>query len=210
MCKNVNDDPDVASAKCLGAAALAFQILTMVGVGVFPAGLLMFVGGLLGNIGTSLLLCCNGRSGGPEVTVVSGAAPPSRARAGVDIATRLKPAAILNFVAAGLHVLGSILSAVVYGVSIAAWGVSDNLCKQRLAAGTLTREGLACYEENAQVATQLFTWLVILIPTVVFAFVAALLEALCARKCLQGKANIELPDVAQDQAKMKPAAGSRL
>ena len=41
-------------------------------------------------------------------------------------------------------------------------------------------------------------------------FVAALLEALCARKCLQGKANIELPEVAQDQAKMKPAAGSRL
>ena len=29
-------------------------------------------------------------------------------------------------------------------------------------------------------------------------------------KCLQGKANIELPEVAQDQAKMKPAAGSRL
>ena len=57
MCKNVNDDPDVASAKCLGAAALAFQILTMVGVGVFPAGLLMFIGGLLGTIGTSLLLC---------------------------------------------------------------------------------------------------------------------------------------------------------
>ena len=56
MCKNVNDDPDVASAKCLGAAALAFQILTMVGVGVFPAGLLMFIGGLLGTIGTSLLL----------------------------------------------------------------------------------------------------------------------------------------------------------
>ena len=52
--------------------------------------------------------------------------------------------------------------------------------------------------------------MVILIPTVVFAFVAALLEALCARKCLQGKANIELPEVAQDQAKMKPAAGSRL
>ena len=52
--------------------------------------------------------------------------------------------------------------------------------------------------------------LVILIPTVVFAFVAALLEALCARKCLQGKANIELPEVVQDQAKMKPAAGSRL
>ena len=89
-------------------------------------------------------------------------------------------------------------------------GVSDNLCKQRLAAGTLTREGLACYEENALQAAQLFTWLVILIPTVVFAFVAALLEALCARKCLQGKANIELPEVAQDQAKMKPAAGSRL
>ena len=38
----------------------------------------------------------------------------------------------------------------------------------------------------------------------------SVLEALCARKCLQGKANIELPEVAQDQAKMKPAAGSRL
>ena len=67
-----------------------------------------------------------------------------------------------------------------------------------------------CYDENALQAAQLFTWLVILIPTVVFAFVAALLEALCARKCLQGKTNLELPEVAQDQATMKPAAGSRL
>ena len=109
-----------------------------------------------------------------------------------------------------LHILGSILSAVIYGVSIAAWGIADTQCKQRLAAGLLTEDGLDCYAENAVQAGTLFTWLIILIPTVICAFIAAVLEVVFARKCLAGKTNIELPEHAQDQAKMRPAPGSRL
>ena len=50
--------PEVNSAKCLAGTTLGFAIVTIVGFGVWPAGPISALAGILSTIGNSIICCC--------------------------------------------------------------------------------------------------------------------------------------------------------
>ena len=50
--------PEVNSAKCMAGTTLGFAIVTIVGFGVWPAGPISALAGILSTIGNSIICCC--------------------------------------------------------------------------------------------------------------------------------------------------------
>ena len=108
MCEgNPNLPPEAKTAKCLCIPVLVLAIISTSSIFMFPAGLLMCVSGILGIVGTSIVICCG----------------PSNPGEGSG---KLKCCAILCIIAAVFHLIGLILMIVVYAVACAeterTWG----------------------------------------------------------------------------------------
>ena len=95
------------TAKCICIPVLVLAIISTSSIFMFPAGLLMCVSGILGIVGTSIVICCG----------------PSNPGEGSG---KLKCCAILCIIAAVFHLIGLILMIVVYAVACAeterTWG----------------------------------------------------------------------------------------
>ena len=50
--------PEVNSAKCMAGTTLGFAIVTIVGFGIWPAGPISALAGILSTIGNSIICCC--------------------------------------------------------------------------------------------------------------------------------------------------------
>ena len=104
MCEgNPNLPPEAKTAKCICIPVLVLAIISTSSIFMFPAGLLMCVSGILGIVGTSIVICCG----------------PSKQGEEVDGARKLKVCAILCRLAAVFHLIGLILMIVVYALACA-------------------------------------------------------------------------------------------
>ena len=101
MCEgNPNLPPEAKTAKCICIPVLVLAIISTSSIFMFPAGLLMCVSGILGIVGTSIVICCG----------------PSKPGEGSG---KLKCCAILCIIAAVFHLVGLILMIVVYALACA-------------------------------------------------------------------------------------------
>jgi hypothetical protein len=216
MCgSNPELSPEVNSAKCLAGAVLAFGVITLLGFGIPPGGIVSALGGLLSLIAGSIICCCG---------------PKARGEGN----GQLMAGAVLAILGGVFHAIGAILCIVfiiLANVATASATSDDGItnmcgdrceqsvatysdsecqsmfmqscsdyvatCKSQCAAGVDAcnndpdcADGLDGVQTTAQAATVVLT-LALGVPTLIFSCIAFGLEIAMAVKCLKGrKANM--------------------
>ena len=216
MCgSNPELSPEVNSAKCLAGAVLAFGIITLLGFGIPPGGIVSALGGLLSLIAGSIICCCG---------------PKARGEGN----GQLMAGAVLAIIGGVFHAIGAILCIVfiiLANVATASATSDDGItnmcadqCEQQVATYTDSEcqsmfmqscsdyaatcksqcatgvdacnndpncaDGIDTVQTTAQAATVVIT-LALGVPTLIFSCIAFGLEIAMAVKCLKGrKANM--------------------
>jgi hypothetical protein len=202
--------PEVNKAKCLSGAVLAFGIVTLLGFGIPPGGIVSALGGLLSLIGGSIVCCC-----GPKTKGTGNG--------------QLMAGAVLSILALIFHFIGAVLCIafiVIANAGVAAvssgdgmtsicsdncdsqwtsesecttWGYSScaeaiSTCKDNCASASDDLANNSDYQDArgaAQAGVAVIT-LALGLPTLIFSLVAFSLEIALTVFCFRGrKANME-------------------